>query len=246
MDRIENGSLDSEIVKSWLWLRYIDDIIFIWTEGEDKLKGFLNRLNNFHPNLKFTLEKSKPSVNFLDVSVSIVDNKLETDLFCKPADCHQFLHFNPDHPFHNKKPIVYSQGLRIERLFSSSLTFQKHLESLKTWFCNRGYPQKVVDAQIKRASEKSLDELFERPNRKETGAPFVMTYHPRFHNLSAIKRTHFTFLYAEKKVKRVLTPVPFVSFRSGYSLRNHLVRVKVYPLIKENGTFCCGKSRFET
>ena len=66
MDRIENGSLDSEIVKSWLWLRYIDDIFFIWTEGEDKLEGFLNRLNNFHPNLKFTLEKSKSSVNFLE------------------------------------------------------------------------------------------------------------------------------------------------------------------------------------
>ena len=66
MDRIENGSLDSEIVKSWLWLRYIDDIFFIWTEGEDKLEGFLNRLNNFNPNLKFTLEKSKSSVNFLE------------------------------------------------------------------------------------------------------------------------------------------------------------------------------------
>ena len=64
MDRIENGSLDSEIVKSWLWLRYIDDIFFIWTKGEDKLEGFLNRLNNVHPNLKFTLEKSKSSVNF--------------------------------------------------------------------------------------------------------------------------------------------------------------------------------------
>ena len=66
MDRIEKDFLDSEIVKPWLWLRYIDDIFFIWTEGEDKLEGFLNRLNNFHPNLKFTLEKSKSSVNFLE------------------------------------------------------------------------------------------------------------------------------------------------------------------------------------
>ena len=92
MDRIENEFLDSEIVKPWLWLRYIDDIFFIWMEGEDKFEGFLNRLNN-----------SKSPVNFLDVSVSIVDNKLETNLFCKPTDCHQFLHFNSAHPFHNKK-----------------------------------------------------------------------------------------------------------------------------------------------
>ena len=49
MDRIENNIFDSENVKPWLWLRYIDDIFFIRTEGEDKLEGFLNRLNNFFP-----------------------------------------------------------------------------------------------------------------------------------------------------------------------------------------------------
>ena len=64
MDRIENDFVDSEIVKPWLYLRYIDDIFFIWTEGQNKLEGFLNRLNNFHPNLEFTHEKSKSSVNF--------------------------------------------------------------------------------------------------------------------------------------------------------------------------------------
>ena len=115
-------------------VKIIDDIFFIWTKGEDKLEGFLNRLINFHPNLKFTHEKSKSLVNFFDVSVSIVDNKLETDLFCKPMDCHQLLHFNSAHPFHNKKSIVCSQGLCIKRLCSSPLTFQKHLENLKTWF----------------------------------------------------------------------------------------------------------------
>ena len=67
-----------------MWLRYIDDIFFIWVEDKDKLDRFLNRINNFYPNLKFTHEKSKSSINFLDVSVRIVDNKLETDLFCKP------------------------------------------------------------------------------------------------------------------------------------------------------------------
>ena len=73
MERIENEFLVSEIGKPWLWLRYIDDIFFIWIEGEDKLEGFLNRLNNFHPNLKL----KQYLVNFLDVSVSIADSKLE-------------------------------------------------------------------------------------------------------------------------------------------------------------------------
>ena len=87
-----------------------------------------------------------------------------------------------------------------------------------------------MDAQIKRASEKNLDELFERPNKKETRVPLVATYNPRFHKVSAIIRKYFTFVYSEEKVKRGFTPASFVSFRFGYSLRNHLVRAKVYLL----------------
>ena len=33
---IVNDFVDSEIVKPCLWLRFIEDIFFIWTEGEDK------------------------------------------------------------------------------------------------------------------------------------------------------------------------------------------------------------------
>ena len=84
-------------------------------------------------------------------------------------------------------------------------------------------------------------------NRKETW--FLQEYlwhNPNFHNLSAITRKCFTFLYAERNVKRVFTPNLFVSFISGYSLRNHLVRSRLYPLFREKGTFCCWKSRCET
>ena len=104
-------------------MRYIDDIFFICTEGENKIESFLQRLNTF----KLTYEKSKTSVNFLDVVVKINCDKFETDLYSKPTDCHQFLEFNLVHPIHIKKPIVYSQGLRIKRLCSSSLAFENTL-----------------------------------------------------------------------------------------------------------------------
>ena len=55
-----------------------------------------------------------------------------------------------------------------------------------------------------------------------------------------------TYLYAEEEVKQVFTPAPFVPIQSGFSLRKHLVRAKVYPLLREKGSSCCGKSRCET
>ena len=108
MDKVENDFLKTQTVKPLVWLRYIDDIFFIWNESEAKLDAFLEDLNKFHPNLKFTSEKSKTSVNFLDVTVNLIDQQLETDLYCKPTDCHQFLDFNSAHPLHIKKSIVYT------------------------------------------------------------------------------------------------------------------------------------------
>ena len=84
-------------------MRYIDEIFFIRTESEDEPEDFLQCLNAFHPNLKFTHEKSKVSINFLDVTVSINSEEFELDRYCRSHDCYQFLEFNSAHPIHNKK-----------------------------------------------------------------------------------------------------------------------------------------------
>ena len=108
MDKVESEFIGSENTKPWVWMKYIDDIFLFWIENEDKLEGFLQRLNSFHPNVKFIHDKSKVSINFLDVTVSNNGEGFETDHYCKPIDCHQFLGFNSTHPIHKKKSIVHS------------------------------------------------------------------------------------------------------------------------------------------
>ena len=54
MDRLENSLLDGYHKKPHTWLRYIDDIFMIWTEGEKELKVFLSYLNKAHDTIKFT------------------------------------------------------------------------------------------------------------------------------------------------------------------------------------------------
>ena len=83
----------------------------------------------------------------------MIAQHLETDLYWNPLDCHQFLDFNSAHPIHIKKSIVYSQGLHNERLCFSNVTFENHLQSLKDWFQNRGYPKTLVGNQLKRVTE---------------------------------------------------------------------------------------------
>ena len=69
-----------------IWYRYIDEAFFIWTHDEEKLKFFLEDLNVYHPNIKFTHESKKESVNFFDLMGSLQENRLSTDLYKKPTD----------------------------------------------------------------------------------------------------------------------------------------------------------------
>ena len=64
------------------------------------------------PTIKFTVDSSK-TVNFLDVMVSIAEGVIETDLYIKPTDSHQYLLSSSCHPFYCKKGIPYSQALRL-------------------------------------------------------------------------------------------------------------------------------------
>ena len=59
-------------------------------------------------------------------------------------------------------------------------------------------------------------------------------------------KKHLVFLYAKEQVENILTPPPFVSFRTGFSLRKHLVRDKVYPVLCECGSSGFSKSRCQT
>ena len=243
MDKIENDFLKTQQNTPLVWHRFIDDVFFIWTHGEQKLKSFLESLNTFHPNIKFTHESSKECISFLDLSVSLSGNKLSTDLYIKPTDRHQYLHYSSSHPDHTKKSIIFSQALRLSRLCSKEIDFVKHKEEMKTWFLKRGYPESIIQSEMDKVKFKR-----QRSARKEgitKGVPLVITYHPLLKSVGNIIRNHLYILYMDKEVKKVFSPAPMVSFKSARKLSSYLVRAKLYPLNRSVGSFKCKKTRCE-
>ena len=62
MDQVETEFFEAEdMVKG---MTEVYRIFFIWTESENKLESFLQRLNSFHPKLKFTHKGTKILVDF--------------------------------------------------------------------------------------------------------------------------------------------------------------------------------------
>ena len=92
----EANALKNAPFQPHTWLRYIDDIFMIWTEGLDNLKIFIDYLNNIHSTIKFTSSHSSTNIPFLDVSVSLTnDGSISTDLYTKPTDKHLYIQKKP-------------------------------------------------------------------------------------------------------------------------------------------------------
>ena len=155
MSSLEEDVLNSCEVKPWIWYRYIDDVFFIWTHGEEKLYSFVEYTNSYYQAIKFTTEKSGESVSYLDVLVCRKGRTLETDLYCKSTDTHQYLQRSSCHPWHVKKAIPSGQALRIRRICSDEKKFRKRSEELVSWLVARGYKEDFITEQIVRAC--SLD-----------------------------------------------------------------------------------------
>ena len=68
---------------SLIYLRFIDDIFFIWTDSKTDIEKFLNELNTKHPSIKFEYEISKERIPFLDTKIYIKNDTLHTKVFRK-------------------------------------------------------------------------------------------------------------------------------------------------------------------
>ena len=169
MDYIETEFLKTQAIKSQIWKRFIDDIFFIWTDSETNLNKFLEDLNELHPNLKFTYEKSRKK---------LTDNKIATDLYCKLKESHQFLNFDLCPAKHIKISIVFSQTLRLKGIGPQKSDLDSYLKALKNWFSKRSYTEKVISEQVNGALRSKEKDVKEKGGQhmKENGIPLVVTF----------------------------------------------------------------------
>ena len=56
---------------SLMYLRFIDDIFFIWKGSKIDIEKFLNELNSKHSSIKFEYEISKDRISFLNTEIYV-------------------------------------------------------------------------------------------------------------------------------------------------------------------------------
>ena len=173
------------------FLRYMDDGFIPWPK-ELNLETFGTILNQLHPSIKYTIEKGEENenktqyLNFFDFKVILKNNiKIETDIYYKETNSHDYLNFNSHHPEHVKNSIPYSLAKRIKVFVSDELKMKKRLEELRSWLLNCNYSENLIEKCFYNALLQGP-----APEKKEKQViPLISTYYSNYNTCNVFQST---------------------------------------------------------
>jgi hypothetical protein len=233
------GVLEEDLLKDYpfppdRYWRYIDDIYFEYSHGEEELLKMVNYLNSQHHSIKFTMEYSTESINFLDTTVKIdpTTRELYTTLYTKPTDTQDYLEFSSCHPEHCKLGGPKGQMIRLRRICTRDSDFLENLGKLCDAYRRRNYPDRILQKHVKAVTPLSQDELLE-PKIKEDQDPgllLILEYNPRNPNVMGFILNHWDDLQSSPLLSEVFTTPPRLVHKRCKNLADSLVRANTtYP-----------------
>ena len=258
MSKFENDLITSyhqeKGLKPHVWFRYIDDIFMIWTHGPDTLKDFIDYTQNFSKqrnmksDIRFEVNQSTLSTNFLDVTVNLVAGILTTTLYSKPTDAHLYLNKKSNHPRHVIKNLPKGQLIRIRRICTESSEYIKNSDIMCKSLIKRGYSEKHLQSVVKDVLAMDREELLQdkQKEKKDPNTIFVSDWHPMLNNIPAILKRNFHLIENDSELTKIFPSKPLVAFRRPRNIRNHVVRNNIHKEDKKKGSVKCGKCKFCT
>ena len=246
MDKIEQAMIDEFHKKTGLkplvWFRYIDDIFFIWTHGQENFGKFVEFAQNYSVSknmkstIKYEVNQSTNQVNFLDVTIKLCSGVLSTSIYSKPTDAHIYLNPTSSHPSHVIKNIPKGQFTRLRRICSDTLDFIEQSRRYMQYFIDQGYNKEELLHQMHEVTKMSRDDLLQpkQQKQKDPSMIFVTTWHPKLSGLPKMLRSHFHHLQNSENSK-LFTELPTVAFKRMKTLGNIIIRNDVTS--KEKSTY---------
>ena len=104
--------------------------------------------------------------------VLVKDGSIETDLYTKPTDKHQYLLVSSCHPQHTKRAIPFSLALRLRRICSNPDNYKLRTNELIDYLANRGYDKTFLKIQIQQASDILQNDALTKTQDTDWNHPF--------------------------------------------------------------------------
>ncbi len=237
MADFEDKFVSNYHLKLFLYKWFIDDVVMIWPRGRESLNKFIGHLNQCHESIKFTAEISENEITFLDTKIHPEnDGTLWTDLYCKPTDSHDYLHFTSAPQPQCKRSWPYSQFIRVRCICSKPSDFLKHGLSLLAHFLHRGYSSEHLKEAFLKAWMLSRSDLLNYREKEEQGNNplfLISDYNPGFPSLKPFVTENWDLLTRSQATKILGENRVIFGYWRPKNLKDELVRAKL-PTLAEN------------
>ena len=152
--RQEEKVLSIQNITPKFYIRYVDDIFAIF-DSERKCDNFYTKMNNVHPNLKYTIEKPKIGLlPFLDVKVQKIGTKLQTSVYRKSTNTNMLINWNAKAPKNWKVGLIKCLLNRAISICNNYDDYIKETIKLKEIFQINCYPKYLVNKIIREFAKK--------------------------------------------------------------------------------------------
>ena len=167
----------------------------VWNHTLPELDEFTNKLNNFHPTIKFTKEASEYGLPFLDTFVYKEDRRLKTKVYHKPTDNKQYLLYTSCHPKQQINSIPYSLLVRAKIICTKEVDFISEAKSIITKLRKRKYPKKILRTAVERITTINREELLmPKEKKKDSRIRYIVTFNPSNPRMNEITATNIHLL----------------------------------------------------
>ncbi len=206
------GNVEHEALSAWggtqplVWLRYIDNILVIMEDSQEKLLELVKHLNARISTIKYTAEISDKSIDFLDLTIfkdpryqqqGILDTlKQSIPTPISTSSAH--------HPS-IKSGVVRAEFIRALRRSSSPAIYSKAARELFSWFENRGYPKDLLKEISSKINFKDRQQQLEfKGNKKleDCTTILMVKHHPAIPSGALFKALEDHQLPFEPKICR--------------------------------------------
>ena len=235
----------SEFMNSWK--RYLDDCFIPWKNSWGHINHLLTLLQNLHPHIKFTMENHSNKIPFLDILIiKNGDGKITTDIYRKPTDSQQFLHFRSSHPKSCLKAIPYTLARRLCTIISSKHILETRLSELYHTLRQRGYPPSLINQGINLALQAPQENLrYPSPKSKEQPLAYISTHNRGNPDLFPAIYRNTQLLKNNDRLNKLLEQTKIInSKRQPYNLKKILTSA-YFGSTPQQGVTKCHKSRCE-
>ena len=149
------------------------------------------------------MENDGISVTFLDLQISIVDNRLVTTVYSKPTDSHIYLNGSSCHPKASKKGISKGVALRLRRICSTDDDYALQSKKYMAYLVSCGHNPDLVKSTFQEVGNIPRTEA-RRKRRGINGSSkniiFASEFNPRGPNVANVLQKHLAVLQSNPKV----------------------------------------------